>query len=337
MTDSIKIWLEDERSTRSCAASLAHTLYRTPVNVLLEGDLGGGKTTFVQALCEELGITEPVTSPTFALEQIYETADGTPFTHIDLYRIPEQDVQSFLEQSGDHKGIRCIEWASRGSFEDRDDCITVRLDDASSASGRNARVTFRDALLPSPDDIDRWRTDVRLPDHIVRHCDKVAEVAVLCADHLIKHGIVVRRSALESAARLHDLLRFVDFNGSQSHLFPTDPDNERFWAEQKKAYPDMRHERACASFLRKKGFATIADIVEPHGAMLPSPPRTKAEQLLLYYADKRVKFEEVVTIQERFDDFKKRYANGENTPEAKAMLREALKVEEQLFKGKPPL
>jgi tRNA threonylcarbamoyladenosine biosynthesis protein TsaE len=57
----------------------------------LEGDLGAGKTTFVQAFCRELGVQENVTSPTFSIINEYHFVDNNgreqPVHHIDLYRL----------------------------------------------------------------------------------------------------------------------------------------------------------------------------------------------------------------------------------------------------------
>lgn len=56
----------------------------------LSGELGAGKTTFTQGIAETLGVTEPVTSPTFVLEKIYALPPGQPFerlVHIDAYRL----------------------------------------------------------------------------------------------------------------------------------------------------------------------------------------------------------------------------------------------------------
>lgn len=51
------------------------------------GKMGAGKTTFIKAVCEELGVEDIVTSPTFAIVNEYEAADGRPIYHFDFYRI----------------------------------------------------------------------------------------------------------------------------------------------------------------------------------------------------------------------------------------------------------
>ena len=51
------------------------------------GKMGAGKTTFIKALCEELGVDDTVTSPTFAIVNEYEAAQGRPIYHFDFYRI----------------------------------------------------------------------------------------------------------------------------------------------------------------------------------------------------------------------------------------------------------
>ena len=55
------------------------------------GKMGAGKTTFIKAICEELGVTDVITSPTFALVNEYTEADGSPIYHFDFYRIKKLD------------------------------------------------------------------------------------------------------------------------------------------------------------------------------------------------------------------------------------------------------
>ena len=51
------------------------------------GPMGAGKTTFIRAVCEALGTTDVVTSPTFAIVNEYDTPSGRPIFHFDFYRI----------------------------------------------------------------------------------------------------------------------------------------------------------------------------------------------------------------------------------------------------------
>ncbi|HWC86172.1 MAG TPA: tRNA (adenosine(37)-N6)-threonylcarbamoyltransferase complex ATPase subunit type 1 TsaE [Solirubrobacteraceae bacterium] len=70
--------------TEALGAELAGVLAAGDV-VLVEGELGAGKTTFVRGACRALGVTDPVTSPTFTIGQRY--AGRIPISHLDLYRL----------------------------------------------------------------------------------------------------------------------------------------------------------------------------------------------------------------------------------------------------------
>jgi tRNA threonylcarbamoyladenosine biosynthesis protein TsaE len=71
--------------TEALGARLAESLTRGDV-VLVEGELGAGKTTFVRGAARRLGVTTPVTSPTFTIGQRYRGAELV-VSHIDLYRV----------------------------------------------------------------------------------------------------------------------------------------------------------------------------------------------------------------------------------------------------------
>lgn len=78
--------------------------------VFLYGNLGAGKTTFVQCILESWGHVGKVVSPTFVLEKRYKTKD-IMFYHLDLYRIKSNDLRSleFLNER-DRFGVYLIEW-----------------------------------------------------------------------------------------------------------------------------------------------------------------------------------------------------------------------------------
>lgn len=79
----------------------------------LDGDLGVGKTVFTKGVAAGLGISEPVSSPTFTIVQVYDEG-RMPFYHFDVYRIgdPEEMEEIGYEDYFFGKGICIIEWAS---------------------------------------------------------------------------------------------------------------------------------------------------------------------------------------------------------------------------------
>jgi tRNA threonylcarbamoyladenosine biosynthesis protein TsaE len=108
--------LKGAEATRSLGYQLGQCLPAGSI-LLLYGDLGSGKTTFIQGLGEALGITDAIASPTFTL--ICEYLEGRiPLYHFDLYRLEPGEVAGLqpelywdgLEVS---PGIVAIEWADR--------------------------------------------------------------------------------------------------------------------------------------------------------------------------------------------------------------------------------
>ena len=100
-----------------------------PLLVSLSGDLGAGKTTLAQAVCEGFGVSEPVTSPTYALVHRYE-AEKSPVYHIDLYRL-ESEAQ--LENIGwndilAERALVIVEWPERAGDLMPDDHLHIDLE-----------------------------------------------------------------------------------------------------------------------------------------------------------------------------------------------------------------
>ncbi|WP_221031040.1 tRNA (adenosine(37)-N6)-threonylcarbamoyltransferase complex ATPase subunit type 1 TsaE [Actomonas aquatica] len=103
----------DAAATRAAAAALASELPDDTV-LALHGDLGVGKTTFVQGLAAGLGIQDPVTSPTFNLYTLYEEGPRR-LLHLDAYRLDNEDqVEALmLEDFLVSPWIAAIEWPER--------------------------------------------------------------------------------------------------------------------------------------------------------------------------------------------------------------------------------
>lgn len=111
--------LVDAEATRRFGAELAKHLPRGAI-LLLQGDLGAGKTCLVQGMAEAMGIDEPITSPTFALAQHY-LSGRQPLVHLDLYRLetPGSADELFLQEEEEARAIGAVlavEWPERLSI-----------------------------------------------------------------------------------------------------------------------------------------------------------------------------------------------------------------------------
>jgi len=113
--------------TEALAAELAAGLRAGDV-VLLEGEMGTGKTTFVRGVARALGVTGPVNSPTFSIGHRYQ-GGRVGISHLDLSRIAtlEEEDPSLLEDYLTGQEITIIEWPQVASKMLSDPRLTIKL------------------------------------------------------------------------------------------------------------------------------------------------------------------------------------------------------------------
>jgi len=134
--------------------------------------------------------------------------------------------------------------------------------------------------IPTEDECLQILKRNKVPENIIRHSKVVADLAVKLATKLQKHGVNVNIALTKAGALLHDIKRLT---------------------------PD--HSRNGAHFLEEAGFIHVADIVRKHGLKdltMGVRPQT-IEEKIVFYADKRVAEDRIVSIQERFDLLKAKY------------------------------
>ncbi|MFZ9850818.1 MAG: tRNA (adenosine(37)-N6)-threonylcarbamoyltransferase complex ATPase subunit type 1 TsaE [Vulcanococcus sp.] len=150
--DSRSVLLADAAATSALGRRLAQRWLALPAAerpvLLLQGDLGAGKTCLVQGLAAGLGIDEPVTSPTFALAQHYSAPGATALVHLDLYRLelPAAADELFAQEEEEAQALgalMAVEWPGRLSFvpEGAWQLALELADPADPEAGRRARLS----------------------------------------------------------------------------------------------------------------------------------------------------------------------------------------------------
>jgi len=118
-SESVRYRTSSAAETERLAAELARGLAPGDV-VLLSGELGAGKTTFVRGAARALGVTEPVTSPTFTIGQRYPAAAPITYvSHVDLFRLgslQDEDPDLLADYIGADT-ITFVEWPAAGMRE----------------------------------------------------------------------------------------------------------------------------------------------------------------------------------------------------------------------------
>lgn len=95
------------------------------------GKMGAGKTTFIKAVCEELGVEDVINSPTFAIVNEYVDGQGEPIYHFDFYRIKnQQEVMDLGYEDYVYSGHVCfMEWPELIENLLPDDAVKVTIEE----------------------------------------------------------------------------------------------------------------------------------------------------------------------------------------------------------------
>jgi tRNA threonylcarbamoyladenosine biosynthesis protein TsaE len=119
--------------TEAFGARLAERLAPGDV-VVISGDLGAGKTTLIRGAARALGVTEPVTSPTFTIGQRY-AGGRLPISHLDLYRLEDMDGEdpALLEDYLGGDGVAFVEWPAAGAERLGRPALEIRMEHVDEA------------------------------------------------------------------------------------------------------------------------------------------------------------------------------------------------------------
>lgn len=139
--------------TRRVAAAVAE-LTRAGDVILLDGDLGAGKTTFTQGFARHLGVEGPVTSPTFTLLRSYPTCAGFELYHADLYRLEQiaEVIDLGLAEILEERAAAVVEWGAKGAPALGPAHLGVQISFGERAEERRLEMVSRGGAWD-----DRWK------------------------------------------------------------------------------------------------------------------------------------------------------------------------------------
>jgi hypothetical protein len=150
-----------------------------------------------------------------------------------------------------------------------------------------------------------------LPVHVIGHILKVTGLTLYLTKKLNAKGINVNERLVRDAALLHDLIKVCDFKSYDPKGFigkVTSSDLAK-WQQLRATYGGLGHERGMSVILENMGQSKIAEVVRKHrydSLLSPDAPRTWEEKIV-YYSDKRVMHDRVVSLNDRLEDGRRRY------------------------------
>ena len=180
-------------------------------------------------------------------------------------------------------------------------------------------------------------TTYHVPLHIQKHMQKVTEVAVFIGEKINhRHSGKVDLELLRQSALLHDVLKLCDFKSLDIEHFQQTITAEdiQFWTALMKSCSQIGHCEAAYNMLKDLGEDKLAVIIRKHSTetIITVEGELKTwEEKILYYADKRVKHDKVVSLKERLADLRKRYNREKNPHPEEPLIEKAIyKLEKEL-------
>ena len=142
----LQVISKSKEETQALASKIVRLLKPGSI-VLLTGDLGAGKTTFVGGALKELGYNDHVVSPTFNILKCYFEVEPNVF-HIDAYRLEDQNIDIGLEEFLEGNGISFVEWPKFIESILPPETLTIKI----------SRISDNERLFEFSSDCDKYKS-----------------------------------------------------------------------------------------------------------------------------------------------------------------------------------
>jgi uncharacterized protein len=173
------------------------------------------------------------------------------------------------------------------------------------------------------------------PTHVIAHCKQVGRLAKQIATAYKEAGYEINPELVELAGNIHDFARVVDFKELPTNLGTKE--QQSTWKNLRTKYQGLHHAKVGEQVLQESGYPILAKIIGRHhfGAIASSNPPENLEEKIIFYADKRVAHDKVVSLRDRLAEARKRHhqnANSTLSPQEKEIYQKIEQLEEELFK-----
>ena len=169
--------------------------------------------------------------------------------------------------------------------------------------------------IPTKDECLELFSRYKVPNNILLHTKKVAEVALFIGKRLEGKGIEVSLELVESGALLHDLMKAVSLEKLEPNkkykLDEVTREQLEMWQELKKKYPG-KHEIEVTYEILKDDYPEFAKFILSIGSIKDIPGEESWEKKIINYADWRVFVDDVISLKERLTDLYERYKHKFN-------------------------
>jgi len=334
--------------TKSIAEMFSNNIFSFS-NILLFWEVWTWKTHFTKFLLDKLWVKWQIKSPTYSFSNFYEVKNScnlkstapchieptsschiepveiwnnkNPSTnsgwqliknissiwHYDIYRLKKGENLELIDEHFFWNELVICEWAEKLQNKPEN-----RIEITFKKISENEREISFEFIWTSLNDIQikRLYNFYKTPEHVKKHIAVVTNVAINISENLIKKWILVDKWLVSTSAKLHDLVRYVDFQWwviKEKIPYEVDDETIKFWKDFSEKCKWIHHADVAHDILDDLWYPEVWKVIEAHKNHQIFKWFRTIEEKIVYYSDKRALHDKLVNIEERIKDWKKRY------------------------------
>ncbi len=334
-------------------------------NILIYWEVWAWKTTFTKFFLENIWIEKKIKSPSYALENFYEIPKNSNFFskkyskiwHYDIYRLEKNQNLESLEENFNSDDLVLVERAEKLNSKPKSwiELFFKKLSEKNPETWENFREIEIKFFWTSftENEIKKIFEKYKTPKNIQKHTAQVANTAIQVAENFIKNWKILDKKLIYTAARLHDVIKYIDFvekmkpkknKNWELEYFDIlwnkiSEETILFWKKMKKKFNWLTHEKAWWKLFYELWFKEIWKVISSHWLKQAFEGFSTFEEKIVYYWDSTTMHDKKISVEERIEDVKNRYwkwkdwkISEEKSNFYKKIIKKNLEVEAELKK-----